>query len=218
MLNRVPLPPQLDRVIVMGGAAVVMVAGAIGTLLLVLLALDRLTAPEVVFWLVAALVVGGALGTVLMPNIVHAALSLVATLLGVAGIYLLLSSEFLALVQILVYGGGVTILLLFGLMLTRAADDPIIADGSQKPFAFGVAVLIGGVFAAALLDANWADVGPTAVGFRALGERLFRDFGLPFEVASLVLLVALIGAVAVARSDAESDEGEPGEGSEQAAA
>jgi NADH:ubiquinone oxidoreductase subunit 6 (subunit J) len=102
-------------------------------------------------------------------------------------------------------------------MLTRAADDPIIADGSQKPFAFGVAVLIGGVFAAALLDARWADVGPTAVGFRDLGVRLFRDFGLPFEIASLVLLVALIGAVVIARSDPESDEGEPGEASEQAA-
>ncbi len=217
MLNRVPLPPQLDRVIVVGGAAVAMVAGAIATFLLVLLALDRLSAPEVVFWLTAALVVSGALGTVLLPNIVHAALSLVATLLAVAGIYLLLSSEFLALVQILIYGGGVTILLLFGLMLTRAADDPIIADGSQKPFAFGVAVLIGGVFAAALLDARWADAGPTAVGFRDLGERLFRDFGLPFEIASLVLLVALIGAVTVARSDPETDEGEPGGASEQAA-
>ena len=112
------------------------------------------------FWLTAALIVGGALGTVLLPNIVHAALSLVAALLGVAGIYLLLASEFLALVQVLIYGGGVTILLLFGLMLTRAADDPIIADGSQKPFAFGVAALIGGIFAAALLDADWPTPAP----------------------------------------------------------
>ena len=62
MLNRVPLPPQLDRVIVVGGAAVAMVVGAIATLLLVLLAFDRLSAPEVVFWRTAALCVSGALG------------------------------------------------------------------------------------------------------------------------------------------------------------
>ena len=206
MLNRIPLPSQFDRVIVVGGAAVGIVAGPIAALLLVLLVLDRLTAPEVVFWLVAALIVSAALGTVLLPNIVHAALSLVAALLGVAGIYLLLGSEFLALVQVLLYGGGVTILLLFGLMLTRAADDPIIADGAQKPFAFGVAVLIGGVFVAALLDARWADTGATVVGIRELGVRLFRDYGLPFEVASLVLLVALIGAVAIARRDEDDEE------------
>ena len=206
MLNRVPLPSQFDRVIVVGGAAVGIVAGPIVVLLLVLLVLDRITAPEVVFWLVAALIVSAALGTVLLPNIVHAALSLVAALLGVAGVYLLLGSEFLALVQVLLYGGGVTILLLFGLMLTRAADDPIIADGAQKPFAFGVAALIGGVFAAALLDARWADAGATVIGFRDLGERLFRDYGLPFEVASLVLLVALIGAVAIARRDPDDEE------------
>ena len=211
MLHRVPLPSQLDRAIVLSGAAAAAIVAPIAVLLIVLLTLDRLNAPEVMFWLTAALIVGGALGTVLLPNIVHAALSLVAALLGVAGIYLLLASEFLALVQVLIYGGGVTILLLFGLMLTRAADDPIIADGSQKPFAFGVAALIGGIFAAALLDADWADAGATAVPFRVLGERLFRDFGLPFEIASLVLLVALIGAVAVARSDPEdeADEGEP---------
>ena len=210
MLNRVPLPPQLDRVIVLSGAVAVAAATPIVVLLLVLLAAGRLSAPEVMFWLTAALIVSGALGAVLLANIVHAALSLVAALLGVAGIYLLLGSEFLALVQVLIYGGGVTILLLFGLMLTRAADDPIIADGSQKPFAFGMAALIGGIFAVALLDADWADVGATAVPFRDLGVRLFRDFGLPFEIASLVLLVALIGAVAIARSDPE-EEAEGGE-------
>lgn len=207
MLNRVPLPSQFDRVIVLGGVAAGAVVVPVLAVLLGLLVAGRLSAPEVVFWLVAALVVGGALGTVLLPNIVHAALSLVAALMAVAGIYLLLGSEFLALVQLLLYGGGVTILLLFGLMLTRAAADPIIADGAQKPFAFGAAILIGGLFAAAMLDASWADHGATIIGFGALGTRLFRDYGLPFELASLVLLVALIGAVAVARAD-PPDQGE----------
>ena len=202
MLQRSRLPLQPAGAILLVGASA-SVAGML--VLLTLLVGDRLTAPEVVFWLTAALVVSGALGTVLMPNIVHAALSLVAALLGVAAIYLLLTSEFLALVQVLIYGGGVTILLLFGLMLTRAADDPVIADGAQKPFAFGVAVLIGAIFVAALLDARWDDAGPTAVGIRELGTRLFRDYGLPFEIASLVLLVALVGAVVIARSDADEE-------------
>ncbi|MDP6606080.1 MAG: NADH-quinone oxidoreductase subunit J [Dehalococcoidia bacterium] len=201
MLNRLPIPAQFDRIIVVGATIAVLGALPIAAVLIALLLLDELTAPEVVFWAVAALIVAGALGTVLLPNIVHAAVSLVATLLGVAGIYLLLGSEFLALVQLLVYGGGVTILLLFGLMLTRAADDPVIADGAQKPFAFGVAALIGGIFVAAVLDANWSQTDAAAIGIRDIGQRLFRDYGVPFEIASLVLLVALIGAIAIARSD-----------------
>ena len=206
MLNRLPLPSQFDRTIVLGSAVAGIAVVPVVALLLLLLVLDRITAPEVVFWLVSTLIVAGALGSVLLPNIVHAALSLVAALLGVAGIFLLLGSEFLALVQVLLYGGGVTILLLFGLMLTRAADDPIIADGAQKPFAFGLAVLIGGIFAGAVLDARWAGASATSVSIRDLGERLFRDYGLPFEVASLVLLVALIGAVAIARSDPDEEQ------------
>ena len=201
MLNRLPIPAQFDRIIVVGATIAVLGALPIAAVLIALLLLDELTAPEVVFWAVAALIVAGALGTVLLPNIVHAAVSLVATLLGVAGIYLLLGSEFLALVQLLVYGGGVTILLLFGLMLPRAADDPVIADGAQKPFAFGVAALIGGIFVAAVLDANWSQTDAAAIGIRDIGQRLFRDYGVPFEIASLVLLVALIGAIAIARSD-----------------
>lgn len=209
MLNRLPLPSQFDRIIVVGGSAAVVAVAPIVVTLIVLLITDKITAPEVVFWLTAALIIGGALGTVLLPNIVHAAISLIVTLLGVAGLYLLLASEFLALVQVLIYGGGVTILLLFALMLTRAAEEPIVTDGTQKPFAFIVAALIGGTFAAALLDANWNDNGVTVVGFRDLGERLFRDFGVPFEIASLVLLVALIGAVAVARRDTDDEQDQP---------
>lgn len=217
MLNRLPLPPQFDRVIVVGGTIAVLAALPVAAVLIALLLLDELTAPEVVFWAAAALIVAGALGTVLLSNIVHAALALIATLLGVAGIYLLLGSEFLALVQLLVYGGGVTVLLLFGVMLTRAADDPVIADGAQKPFAFGVAALMGGIFVAAMLDARWPDTDATVVGIRDLGERLFRDYGIPFEIASLVLLVALIGAIAIARSDPPEPEApglEPGDAEE----
>jgi NADH-quinone oxidoreductase subunit J len=214
MLNRLPLPPQLDRTITIGGTLAILAALPVLVVLIVLLVFDEITAPELIFWAVSALIVTGALGAVMLQNLVHAALSLVAALLGIAGIYLLLGSEFLALVQLLVYGGGVTILLLFGVMLTRAVDNPVIADGSQKPFAFGVALLIGGIFVAAVVDATWDDgAGAATLSIRELGERLFRDFGIPFEIASLVLLVALVGAIAIART--ESDE--PDDATEEAA-
>ncbi|MCH8284264.1 MAG: NADH-quinone oxidoreductase subunit J [Chloroflexi bacterium] len=192
----------------MGGLLVALVATPIVIVPLLFLVLDEISAAEFVFWLVAAVIILGALGAVLLPNIVHATLALVVTLLAVAGIYLLLSSEFLALVQVLIFGGGVTILLLFGLMMTKAQDDPIVSDGAQKPFAFGVGALLAGVLTVAVLDVEWADeAGATVVPFRELGVRLFRDFGIPFEVASLVLLVALIGAVAIARhSEPEPEE------------
>jgi len=202
---RVPLPSQLDRVIIFSG----LVAGAVITpillVLIVLLVFDILSAPELVFWLVSALIVGSALGAVLLKNIVHAAISLVVTLLGVAGIFLLLGSEFLALVQILVYGGGVTILLLFGLMLTNATDDPIVSDGAQKPFAFLVGIALAGILSVALVDQVWGAPVASTIPFRELGVRLFRDFGAPFEIASLVLIIALIGAVAIARRDVPED-------------
>ncbi len=206
LLERIPFPQQLDRIVIFSG----LVAGALVTpiaiVLLALLIFDEITAAEVVFWLAAAVIILGALGAVLLPNIVHATLSLVITLLGVAAIFLLLGSEFLALVQVLIYGGGVTVLLLFGLMLTNASEDPKVTDGAQKPFAFLVGVLLAGIVAAALLDQDWAETEAVVAPFTTLGERLFRDFGAPFEIASLVLIVALIGAVAVARRDSEEDD------------
>ena len=212
LLERIPFPAQLDRIVIFAG----IVAGAIVTpILIVLLALlvfDQITAAELVFWLAAALIVGGALAAVLLPNIVHATLSLVIALLGVAGIFLLLGSEFLALVQVLIYGGGVTVLLLFGLMLTNAGDDPKVTDGAQKPFAFLVGILLAAVVAAALLDQDWANTEAAVAPFSELGVRLFRDFGVPFEIASLVLIVALIGAVAVARRDRDEDDAAAEEG------
>ena len=201
MLDRIPLPSQFDRIIVIGG----LVAGAVATpLLLVLLALlfvDRISAPEMVFWLAFALILAGALGTVLLPNIVHAAMSLVITLLGIAAIFLLLGQEFLALAQVLVYGGGVTMLIIFALMMTNATDDPVVTDGSQKPFAFGLALIIGALFAFALLDAVWGDASAAAISLRDFGIRLFDDFAIPFIVIAILLDVALSGALVIARRD-----------------
>ncbi len=183
-------------------------AAPIAIVLIVLTFAGTISAAEMTFYMASAVILAGALGAVLIKNIVHAALCLIATLLGVAAIYLLLLTEFIALVQVLVYGGGVIILLLFALMMTNAADDPIVTDGSQKPFAFGVAALIGGVFIAALLDAQWGDPTANVVPFVDFGARIFRDFSVPVVIVAVLLDIALTGAfVNARRAEAESQEG-----------
>jgi NADH-quinone oxidoreductase subunit J len=158
---------------------------------------------EVIFYFVAAVTVLGALGVVLTRNVVHSALFLILALLAVAGVFILLSAEFLAIVQILIYGGAVTILILFVMMLTRVRDMPQALDGPQRPFA----ALAAGAFLAlsvlAAVSSDWPGETEkiTVVPFRELGDALFRSWAAPFEVASLVLLVALIGAIILARSE-----------------
>ena len=158
---------------------------------------------EVIFYFVAAVTVLGALGVVLTRNVVHSALFLILALLAVAGVFILLSAEFLAIVQVLIYGGAVTILILFVMMLTRVRDMPQALDGPQRPFA----ALAAGAFLAlsvlAVVSSDWPGETEkiTVVEFRELGDALFRSWAAPFEVASLVLLVALIGAIILARSE-----------------
>lgn len=208
MIERLPLPSQFDRIIIAGGTVVALVLAPILVVLLALLIGNRITAPELVFWMAFTVIVAGALGTVLLPNIVHAALALIAALLGVAGIYLLLAAEFIALVQVLVYGGGVVLLIIFGLMMTNAQDDPIVTDGSQKPFALIVAVLFGGVFVAAALDAQWGADTAAVIPFRDFGARLFRDFMVPVIIVGVLLDIALSGGVVNARPATDEDSGE----------
>jgi NADH-quinone oxidoreductase subunit J len=206
IFDRLPLPSQLDRTIMTGSTLAGLVAVPYVAVLIALLAVGRLSGAEVVWWLLAGVIIAGAAGAVFLGNVVHAALSLVVAAMGIAGMFLLLASEFIALVQVLVYGGGVAILLMFGLMLTNATDDPVVIDGSQKPFAFGIGFVLAVVMVVAMVDASWGADTLTVVDFRALGARLYRDFGVPFEVASLVLLAALVGAIAIARRDQDEPE------------
>ena len=156
---------------------------------------------EGVFYFIAALTVMGGMGVVFARNVVYSALFLILALLAVAGIFLLLSAEFLALVQVLIYGGAVTVLVLFALMLTRARDMPSALDSPQKPFAFLAALGVLSVFLVAAVGTTWPGETEeiTAIPLRDFGDALFRTWALPFEVASLVLMVALVGAIVLAR-------------------
>jgi NADH-quinone oxidoreductase subunit J len=132
--------------------------------------------------------------------VVHGALFLLATLAAIAGIFLLLFAEFLALVQVLIYGGAITILLLFALMLTQAQEQAHVTDNPQRPWAALAAVAAFGVLAFAALATPWVQgVGSLEqLSLLRLGETLFTDWVVPFELASAILLVALVGAVVIA--------------------
>ena len=139
-----------------------------------------------------------------MRNAVYASIFLILCLLAVAGIYILLASEFLALVQILVYGGAVTVIFLFALMLTRVADLGETLVGAQWPIAAVVSALLGGLLVAAVGTSGWPGDAAgeiTSIPLPVLGEALFGQWAAPFEIASLVLLVALIGAIVIARQE-----------------
>ena len=166
-----------------------------------------MSAEQVVFYIIAGMAVLAGVGVVTARDIVHSALFLILALLMTAGVFVLLSSEFLALVQLLVYGGGITILVIFALMITQLRQVPQVLDGAQRPFAavagLGLAVVLG--IMAFRTDWIGETERITPVSTEAVGLALFRDFAIPFEIASFVLLVALIGAVVLARTD---DEGE----------
>lgn len=165
-----------------------------------------MTVAEVLFYILAVIAVVASIGVVTIPNVVHAALMLIVSLLSVAGFYILLSNEFLALVQILIYAGTVVIIVLLGLMLTRGRQNlPSVEAGAQWPLALIGSLVLMGVLLTAVLDAEWPrDAGQvTLVSINTLGSALFRDWLLPFEIVSVVLLVALIGAVVIAHQEEE---------------
>jgi NADH-quinone oxidoreductase subunit J len=161
-------------------------------------------AQTVVVWILAAGMVLAALGVVRSQNVVHAALYLVVVLGGAAAQYILLAAEFVAWVQVLIYIGAVIILFLFGIMLTRApmrGDTNL--DNDQRWPAAVVSVFLLGVLATLLIDA-FSDKeivlkSPTKTA--EVSEAIFRTYVVPFEVVSILLLAALVGAVVIARRD-----------------
>ena len=157
------------------------------------------------FILLAVLTLGGGLGVVLTRNVVHAALSLLLSLVAVAGVYLVLYAEFLALVQVLIYGGAIIIVLLFAIMLTRGSEYPRISDNRQWPLAALAALGVLGVLMASFLVDPVENTNAQNPAFTDLANSLFTRWAIPFELASLVLLVALVGAIIIART--ETDEG-----------
>jgi NADH-quinone oxidoreductase subunit J len=160
---------------------------------------------EVAF--LALAVVGGLAGVLVVTsrNVVHAALWLVVALASVAGVFLLLAAPFVAFVQVIIYVGAIVVLILFGLMLTRAPVGRRVLDNSLRA-RIGALVIGGAVFAMLtwfMVDA-WSGErinNRAATSTAALGTAIFRNYVLPFEAVSILLLAALIGAIVLARRD-----------------
>lgn len=158
---------------------------------------------EIVFVLVGLAVLGAALLAVGTSRLVHAALWLVVALGGLAIEYLLLTAEFIAWVQVLIYVGAVVVLVLFGLMLTRAPIGPSPeADSGNRWVALGTALAAAATLVTLVVDAfrsTWFDLGAGAGSTSANGIALFRYWVLPFEALSVLLLAALVGAIVLSR-------------------
>jgi NADH-quinone oxidoreductase subunit J len=173
-----------------------------------------------VFYLVAAFILVCAVAVVAIPNVIHSALALGACFMGIAALYILLHAQFLAVAQVLIYVGDVTVLILFALMLTRGLTEPHLEKWGM-PVAGGV--LIGLLVAALSIDsigeATRAAVNSFAsrvpgIPLQTLGSygivrvfsrQMLTTYLLPFEVASGILLMALVGAVVLAREDRPDD-------------
>ncbi|WP_228989802.1 NADH-quinone oxidoreductase subunit J [Streptomyces sp. DH8] len=159
---------------------------------------------EIAFLLVGLVTLGAAVITVTTRQLVHAALWLVVALGGLAVEYLLLTAEFIAWVQVLIYVGSIVVLLLFGLMLTRApiGRSPD-ADSGNRWVALGVAVAAAVALVWVVTDAfrtTWIELdGPARGSTEVTGAFLFRNWVLPFEALSVLLLAALVGAIVLSR-------------------
>mgnify|MGYP000896391933 CR=1 FL=1 len=164
-----------------------------------------LVAQNVAFGIIAAMMIFSAFRVVTTSNVVHAAFYLVCVLAGAAAQFILLGAEFVALTQVLVYIGAIVVLFLFGIMLTKAPMKGEEHVGNDAwVIGTGTAIAVLAPLAYALADGFGkdklpADLMPTDTG--ALSDTLFSSYLLPFEVVSLLLLAALIGAIVIARRD-----------------
>ncbi len=162
-----------------------------------------MVAQTVAFAIIAAAMALAAIGVVRSQNVVRAALYLIVVLAGAAAQFILLAAEFVGWVQVLIYIGAVAVLFLFGIMLTKAPMQGEPQDNDQRWPALVVATFILGVLIALVVDAFGASEihlsAPTTTA--EVGNSIFRTFVVPFEVVSMLLLGALVGAVALARRD-----------------
>jgi NADH:ubiquinone oxidoreductase subunit 6 (subunit J) len=161
------------------------------------------TIPAIPFVILAALTLLGAFMVVLTDNVVHAAFWVLEVMMSVAALFMLLSAGYLALVQVLVYAGAVSVLLLFTVMLTlRRREDAVRPlDLSWTAGAVALAVLVAAFAAISAFRPVPEPLPLVTPGVAQFGRLLFTRWVLPFEIASVVLLIALVGAVWWAGSD-----------------
>ena len=165
------------------------------------------TTQLICFALLSLVIIIGALGVVLLESIVYSAFLLGGVFMSVAGLYLLLNASFVAAAQVLVYVGAVNVLIIFAIMLVNKKENlkPINNVNSRRIISTSICLTLLSLLIRVDLTNVWDLAGPTnSIGEEAttrIGEHLFSDYLLPFEVASVLLLMAMIGAIVLARRD-----------------
>jgi len=156
----------------------------------------------IAFWVLSAMSVGSALGVVGARNIIHAVVFLVISFMGMSGLYLTLSADFLAVVQILIYVGAVSVLFLFAIVLTPRGGRQN-QEGFLRLPALVLCVLVAATLIFVAIDTEFAIADREGFGetSTAIGEALLDRYVLPFEIASVLLLVAVIGSIVLVRPE-----------------
>ena len=151
--------------------------------------------------------VGGGLAVVTLRNIIHSAVAMMICFGSLAGMYALLGAPIVAAAQVLIYLGAISVLILFAIMLTQAGDANLPAPfHRQLPVAVVVTLAMAGLIGWAIVGTEWAAVGPVVgASVEAIARALFTVYALPFEIISLLLLVAIIGAIYLARRPEEDE-------------
>lgn len=166
--------------------------------------------------LLAALGVFGAGAVAFAKNVVHCGFGLLAALVSVAGMYAFLGADFLVATQVIVYVGGILVLVLFGVMMTHRIAPRSLREEVIQPMAAGVtALLVFGLSILMIFGTNWnelADPGVAEPTTKALGRAFLTDWLFPFEFASVLLLVAMIGAAMLTREPRHDDAPHDGQG------
>ena len=166
---------------------------------------------DLVFLLLAGVLLGGALMVVLGRNIIRSGLWMILTFGALAGIYALLGAPLVAAAQVLIYIGAISVLVLFAIMLTQSKFGPVKLVFHHQAWAAAIAAVVLGVILVVIVVATtWplAGAGPVAAATEAIAQLLFKNYVLAFEVVSVLLLAAVIGGVFLAKREEHADPGE----------
>jgi NADH-quinone oxidoreductase subunit J len=168
--------------------------------------MDNSLLPQIIFYFFAAMTVASAAVVVFARSLIRSAFALLFTFFGVAALYAFLGADFLAATQMVIYVGGILVLLLFGVMLTHKLYDlNLKSETFQILPAIVVVLAVFGMLVTVMLRTRWPANGQKAAmpTTAMIGELLMKDYVLPFEVASILLLIALIGAAMIVRRRSE---------------
>ena len=164
------------------------------------------------FYIFGAITLIGAIGMLWSKNVLYAAYALMATLLGMAALYVFMGAAFVGTTQIMVYVGGVLVLVLFGVMLTnRLSGQQVISKSHNRLAGIALGIIGFAAFTYAIYSITWESLSatPTEETLEPIGEALMTDYLLAFEFVGVLLLVVLVGAAYIARLSSDKEEGRP---------